>query len=72
MYVNVSKVRGKMAEHGYTITSFAKKLGISRNTLSIYLREPEKIPYNVVSAMANILCDSAEEAGSIFFCSILT
>lgn len=67
MYVNVPKVRGKMAECGYTITSLAKKLGISRNTLSFYLKEPEKIPYNIVAAMAEILCDSPEEAGSIFF-----
>ena len=72
MHVDVPKVKGKMAERGYTITSFAKKLGISRNTLSFYLKMPEKIPYNIVVAMATTLCDSAEEAGAIFFCTLLT
>lgn len=71
-YIDVPKVRGKMAEHGYTISSLAKKLGINRNTLASYLEMPEKTPYNVVSCMAEALCDSADEASSIFFCTRLT
>lgn len=55
-----------MAERGFTITSLAERLGINRNTLSSYLESPEKIPYTVVSNMADALCDTAEEASPIF------
>lgn len=67
VYIDVPKVRGKMAERGYTISSLAKKLGINRNTLASYLDAPEKTPYNVVSSMAETLCDSPAEASAIFF-----
>ena len=69
--VDVPKVKGKMAEHGFTITSLAEKLGINRNTLSAYLDAPEKMPYAVVADMAEILCDTTEEASSIFFAQTL-
>ena len=65
--IDVPRVKGKMAERGYTITSLSSKLGINRNTLSIYLDSPEKTPYSVVASMAEILCSSPEEASSIFF-----
>ena len=65
--IDVQKVKGKMAERGYTKSSLSKKLGINRNTLVSYLNTPEKTPYNVVSAMADVLCDSPEEACAIFF-----
>lgn len=65
--VDVPKVRGKMAERGYTITSMSDKLRISRATLSIYLENPGKMPYNIISNMADILCDTADEAAAIFF-----
>lgn len=67
VYVDVSRVRGKMAERGYTICSLAEELGVSRNTLSSYLKTPEKMPYAIVSDMAGLLCDSPAEASSIFF-----
>lgn len=66
-HIDVPKVRGKMAERGYTITSLSKTLNISRNTLAVYLDNPEKMPYNVVSSMAAALCDTPDEASSIFF-----
>lgn len=67
MNIDVPKVRGKMAEKGYTLSSFAKRLDISRNTLSSYLDTPGKIPYSVLSDMAVILCDTSDEACQIFF-----
>lgn len=70
--IDVPKVRGKMAERGYGIESFAKELKIDRNTLSSYLKNPMKIPYSVVSDMAVTLCDSEEEAVRIFFSAQLT
>ena len=69
--INVSKVKGKMAERGYTITSMAKSMKISRSTLSSYLECPEKIPYSIIASMADMLCDDTDEAGSIFFASDL-
>ena len=71
VHVDVPKVKGKMAERGYSITSLAKELGISRNTLSNYLEDPQKIPYFIISSMANLLCDTSEEASSIFFAADL-
>lgn len=65
--VDVPKVKGKMAERGFTITSMSEKLGVDRNTLSAYLKNPNKMPYEVVSTMAGLLCDSPEEASAIFF-----
>lgn len=65
--VDVPRVRGKMAEKGYTITSMSDRLGINRNTLSSYLEKPSKMPYNVISDMADALCDTATEAAAIFF-----
>lgn len=69
--IDVPKVRGKMAERGYTITSLSDRLGINRNTLSAYLESPRKMPYSIVSDMAVALCDTADEAASIFFATDL-
>lgn len=65
--INVPKVRGKMAERGYTITSMPGRLGIDRNTLSKYLETPSKMPYSVIAGMADALCDTVDEASAIFF-----
>lgn len=70
--VNVAKVKGKIAEKGYTITSLAERLNIDRNTLAKYLVNPGKIPYDVLSAMAALLCDTEDEARLIFFAQELT
>lgn len=67
--VDVPKVRGRMAEKGFTIVSLADELNISRNTLSSYLANPEKIPYDILNSMAEKLCDGANDAVSIFFIS---
>ena len=67
VHVDVPKVRGKMAEKGYNITSMAELLGISRATMSAYLDSPGKIPYSTISKLASILCDDDDEATNIFF-----
>lgn len=67
VFVDVPKLRGKMAEHGYNITSMSESLGVSRNTMSAYLENPEKMPYSVVAKLADILCDTQDEAVRIFF-----
>lgn len=64
--VAVSKLRGKMAEKGYKLEGFAKELGITRNTLHTYMQQPGRIPMKTVSKMAELLCDSTDEARAIF------
>lgn len=67
VHVDVAKVRGKMAEKGFNITTLSDQLSVSRGTLAAYLDTPGKMPYNVVSKLASILCENAEEASAIFF-----
>lgn len=64
--VDIPRVRGRMAEKGYSITSLSGILKISRNTLSAYFDHPQKMPYDVVSELAAVLCDTPGEAKSIF------
>lgn len=71
VYVDIPKVRGKMAERGYTITSMSDRIGVNRNTLTTYLENPDKMPYKVISSMADVLCDTADEAAAIFFAPYL-
>ena len=65
--VNIPRVKGKMAEHGYNITTLAHELGVSRNTLSSYLSNPATMPYDKMSRIAELICDNADEAADIFF-----
>lgn len=71
IHVDVPKVRGKMAEKGYNLTSLSEKLEISRNTMASYLENPGKIPYSTISKLASILCDDNDEAANIFFAADL-
>lgn len=65
--VNVNKLKGKIYEKGYNKTTLSKKLEIDRNTLSGYLKNPQKMPYDIIDKMASVLCDSKDEASVIFF-----
>ena len=65
--INIPKLRGKMAEKNYTISSVANALGIDRNTLSKYLSVPGKTPYDVMVKIAERVCDNRQEATDIFF-----
>ena len=69
--VDVPRVRGKMAEKGYNITSLSGMLKINRNTLSSYFDDPQKMPYGVLSDLAAVLCDTPGEAKAIFFAESL-
>ena len=70
--VNVNKLNGKIHERGFNKSSFSKERGIDRNTLSSYLNNPKKIPYDVIDKMASILCVSEDEASEIFFTNRLS
>lgn len=66
--VNVPRVKGKMAEKGYNLTSMSEELGVARNTFTGYLHNPGTIPYRVLARMAHLLCDNQHEAMDLFFC----
>lgn len=70
--VDIPKVKGKMAEKGYTNCSLAEELDINRNTLASYFVEPGKMPLDIVQRMADALCDTHNEAVAIFFAPKLT
>ena len=61
-----SKIRGKMAENGYTITSLAHKMHISRATMSKYLSFPGKMPVEKFMEMTSILFNESGELTDIF------
>lgn len=66
-HVNTAKLLGKMTERGYNKTTLSKELNIDRNTFAAYMNAPEKMPYGIISALAEILCDDTSEAATIFF-----
>lgn len=55
-------------KRGFSKQSLSKKIGINRNTLTIYLNEPERMTIDVVNRIALILELSTKEFGRIFFC----
>lgn len=70
--VDVPKVKGKMGEKGYNISSLSRKINVNRNTLTNYFNNPGAIPYEKLSAMASLLCDDSAECAKIFFAQKLT
>ena len=64
--INIAKVRGKMGEKGYNISTLANSIEINRNTMAEYMRNPSRMPYRVIERLAAILCESKEDAGDIF------
>lgn len=67
MIINISKVRGKMAERDLSTKQLANELGVSQNTLRNYMKNPMSMPYRVVAALAEKLCENKDEAEAIFF-----
>lgn len=64
--MNIPKLRGKIAENGYNLTSISRELGIDRNTMTSYLHNPGKMPYSIVCKLASMLCRDVEEMRAIF------
>ncbi len=64
--VNRPKIRGLMAEKGYTITTLAQATGLSRDGLSRFLRGHSP-GYRMMKSIAKELGLTSEEAGRIFF-----
>ena len=73
MYViNVSEWKGKIASRDMSKMAYAKKLGISRNTLQAYFEDPSKVPYKIITKSIEGLGLSDDEARAVFFNKQLT
>ncbi len=70
--VNIPKLKGKISERGYNNSTFSQACNIDRNTLTAYMKRPDKIPYHILNLMADVLCETVEEAMNIFFIPKLT
>lgn len=66
---NYSKLKGKMAEQGYTAKSLAKIAGITPTTFSIKLNGCSEFKQNEMISILNALGVSLSEVGQYFFCS---
>ena len=47
--INIAKVKGKMGEKGYNISTLANSIEINRNTMAEYMRNPARMPYSANS-----------------------
>lgn len=65
--VNVEKLTGKIYERGYNKSTFSKEIGVDRNTLAAYMRNPKNITYDVLNKMIAVLRINSKEAEEIFF-----
>lgn len=60
------KLRGIMAEQGFTITRLAEETGVTRATLSAFLRGSSP-SYRVMRSIQRALHLTGAQAGRIFF-----
>ena len=65
--MNVNKLRGKFVEHGYTISTMAKELGISHTAMSNKINGKSQFTQGEMSTMASKLKMSKQEITDIFF-----
>lgn len=71
--VNVAKLRGKIAEKGYTINSLAKEIGVSKSTLyRKFAAEGDTFTIGEAGAIAKSLALDATEAQEIFLTFTVT
>lgn len=66
-HIDIKKLDTQVFDKGYSQTSFAKEIGVTRNTYLSYRANPDKIPYRVLTRMIKVLCSSISEAEAIFF-----
>lgn len=66
--VNVAKLRGKMAEKGYTINSLAKEIGVNKATLyRKFAAAGDTFTIGEAGAISKSLALTPAEAQEIFF-----
>jgi len=70
--VNITELNKEMVGKGYNQTSFAKAIGIGRDTLRGYFKNYSKMPYYIILRIVEILELSRNRAMEIFFTEELT
>ena len=65
--IDTQKLQGKMREHGYTINSLAKKLGISNTSLFNKIHNIQEFVVSEMQMIANLLHLTKSEIQAIFF-----
>lgn len=65
--INIPKLKGKMTEQNIRNFEMAKKLEISSNTFTNYMKHPEKMPYSVILRIVEVLKLTDDESRDIFF-----
>lgn len=67
--INANLLRGKIVANGYTQTTFAEKLAMSKNTLCLKINGKSDFSIGQVEAMCQLLgINTPEEIMAIFFC----
>ena len=64
---NYSRLRGRLAEKGYTIKALAKAIGIHPNTLGRKLNCEHYLNTDEIYNIASVLDIAAEDINSFFF-----
>ena len=70
--IHVGKWQGKITENKYNKTTFAKELGVSRNTLEAYFKKPTNVPYHIIAKSAVLLHLNRDDMTEVFFTQELT
>ena len=65
--IDIDELIGIMAKKGFTKSSVALKLGISRNTMAKYFKNPASLPYYIIINLVSILEIPPDQAKEIFF-----
>lgn len=65
--IDTQALKAKIVYRGFNQGKFASLIGISQNTLSQYLKTPEKMQYNIIVKMIEVLGLTRYEIEAIFF-----
>lgn len=64
---DANKIKGKIIEHGYNMESFAKAIGISRQTLTKKLNGSSEFTVSEIYKICETLNIANSEIGTYFF-----
>ena len=63
---DTNKLKGKIVENGFTITSLAKKIKTSKTTLSQKVNNKIKFSQTDMRTLSKVLCLTGDEIKDIF------
>lgn len=65
--IDIAAIKGLMGEKGISNSALAQQIGVNRNTLRAYFKEPHKMPYDVMIKIVTALDIPGEKVKNIFF-----